>query len=110
MPSTNAEYSGSWRAVAAVAWQGLSTWGTFGFNSTALDAQRRQRKTLIRIGHRFMTGQVCSTTGEYEFDGYADGSAGPFLSDEDKHIAMSAGKPFPTASTKTAYWKFLSWT
>ena len=35
------------------------------------------------------------------------------LSEEEKArgvIAMSAGKPFPLASTKTAYWKFLSWT
>ena len=65
---------------------------------------------MIRIGHRFMTGQVCSTTGEYEFDGYTDASGSPLLSDDEKSIAMLAGKPFPAASTKNAYWKFRSWT
>jgi len=58
-----------------------------------------------------MTGQVCSTTGEYEFDGYTDASASPLLNDEEKRIAVNAGKPFPSASSssKAAYWKFLSW-
>ena len=66
---------------------------------------------MIRVGHRFMTGQVCSTTGEYEFDGYTDSSSTPLLSDEERHIAVGAGKPFPPASSsnKNAYWKFLSW-
>jgi hypothetical protein len=79
------------------------------FTSQELTAQK-ERPKVIRIGHRFMTGQVCSTTGEYEFDGYTDASASPLLSEDEKHIAMSAGKPFPSASAKSAYWKFLSWT
>lgn len=57
-----------------------------------------------------MTGQVCSTTGEYEFDGYTDASAAPLLSEDERHIAVIAGKLFPSASAKNAYWKFLSWT
>lgn len=63
---------------------------------------------MIRIGHRFMTGQVCTTTGEYEFDGYTDASASPLLSDEQKSISLNAGAAFPTASDarKSAYWKF----
>ncbi len=66
---------------------------------------------MIRIGHRFMTGQVCSTTGEYEFDGYTDSSSSPLLNDEQRHIAVGAGKVFPSATPggKNAYWKFLSW-
>jgi hypothetical protein len=61
---------------------------------------------MIRIGHRFMTGQLCNTTGNYDFDGYTDTSTLPLLSDEDKHIMVNAGKPFPAAATKKAYWKF----
>jgi hypothetical protein len=66
---------------------------------------------MIRIGHRFMTGQVCSTTGDYEFDGYADASSLPLVTDDEKRIAMNAGKPFPPASAddKSAYWKFTGW-
>lgn len=64
---------------------------------------------MIRIGHRFMTGQVCTTTGSYEFDGYTDMSTVPILTDDDKCITVNAGKPFPTASldAKTAYWRFM---
>ena len=63
---------------------------------------------MIRIGHRFMTGQVCTTTGSYEFDGYTDTSTLPILTDDDKSITVNAGKPFPTASlhAKNAYWRF----
>jgi hypothetical protein len=58
-----------------------------------------------------MTGQICSTTGEYEFDGYTDATSLPPLSDDERHIAVGAGKPFPSASpiAKNAYWKFLGW-
>lgn len=63
---------------------------------------------MIRIGHRFMTGQPCSTTGVYEFDGYTDASASPLLTADEKQIRMNAGKLFPAASPerKKAYWKF----
>jgi hypothetical protein len=63
---------------------------------------------MIRVGHRFMTGQVCTTTGNYDFDGYTDVTTTSLLVDDDKHITVNAGKPFPTASeeTKSAYWKF----
>lgn len=64
---------------------------------------------MIRVGHRFMTGQVCGTTGEYEFDGYTDMSSAPLLSREEKVLLVQAGRPFPTASAldKKAYWKFV---
>ena len=63
---------------------------------------------MIRIGHRFMTGQLCTTTGNYEFDGYTDTSTLPLLTDDEKGIAVNAGKPFPPASVdaKSAYWRF----
>ncbi len=66
---------------------------------------------MIRIGHRFMTGQVCGTTGDYEFDGYTDASSLPLMTDDERRIAVNAGKPFPSASidAKSAYWKFLGW-
>ena len=66
---------------------------------------------MIRIGHRFMTGQICGTTGDYEFDGYTDATAAPLLNEEERRIAVNAGKPFPSASSvdKAAYWKFLGW-
>ncbi len=55
-----------------------------------------------------MTGQPCTTTGNYEFDGYTDMSTLPALTDEDKCITVNAGRPFPPASlaAKSAYWKF----
>ncbi len=58
-----------------------------------------------------MTGQACSTTGEYEFDGYTDATNLPLLTDEEKRIAVNAGAPCPTASpqSKSADWKFLGW-
>ena len=63
---------------------------------------------MIRIGHRFMTGQLCTTTGGYEFDGYTDASPPKPLTDDEKRITVNAGKPFPSASAgaKSAYWKF----
>lgn len=61
---------------------------------------------MIRIGHRFMTGQLCGTTGNYDFDGYTDASTQPLLVDDDKHIIVNAGKPFPPVAAKNAYWKF----
>lgn len=63
---------------------------------------------MIRIGHRFMTGQPCTTTGNYEFDGYTDASSQPLLTDDEKRVIINAGKPFPPASAeaKKAYWKF----
>jgi hypothetical protein len=63
---------------------------------------------MIRIGHRFTTGQVCTTTGSYEFDGYTDMSTLPRLTDDDRQITVNAGKPFPPASldVKNAFWKF----
>jgi len=63
---------------------------------------------MIRIGHRFMTGQPCSTTGHYEFDGYTDASPEPLLTSDERRIIVNAGKPFPAASAqaKKAYWKF----
>jgi hypothetical protein len=66
---------------------------------------------MIRIGHRFMTGQICSTTGNYEFDGYIDGTSQPLLVDDDKRIAVDAGKPFPQVASKgrDAYWRFTGW-
>jgi hypothetical protein len=66
---------------------------------------------MIRIGHRFMTGQICGTTGDYEFDGYTDASTSPLLTADERTIAVNAGKPFPpaSASDKRAYWKFLGW-
>lgn len=66
---------------------------------------------MIRIGHRFMTGQVCSTTGDYEFDGYTDTSTLPLLNEEQRRISVRAGSTFPAASdaSKSAYWKFTGW-
>ncbi len=63
---------------------------------------------MIRVGYRFMTGQLCTTTGGYEFDGYTDASTDPLLTDADKQITVNGGQPFPSASVaaKSAYWKF----
>lgn len=66
---------------------------------------------MIRIGHRFMTGQICGTTGAYVFDGYVDMSETPLLDEEQRELSLNAGLPFPTASDlgKRAYWKFAGW-
>ncbi len=75
--------------------------------TTAEDGSVR-RIDMIHIGHRFMTGQVCTTTGGYEFDGYTDTSTLPTLTDDDRQITLNAGKHFPPASldAKSAYWRF----
>ena len=64
---------------------------------------------MIRIGHRFMTGPICSTTGEYAFDGYTDATGIPLLTADERQLSMRAGNPFPKASAdnKDAYWKFV---
>jgi hypothetical protein len=66
---------------------------------------------MIRVGHRFMTGQICGTTGDYEFDGYTDMSTAPLLTEPERNVAFRAGQPFPAASdlAKKAYWKFVGW-
>ncbi|MDF3068480.1 MAG: hypothetical protein K0R38_4081 [Polyangiaceae bacterium] len=66
---------------------------------------------MIRVGHRFMTGQICGTTGDYEFDGYVDMSSTPLLTEEQRRLTFQAGSPFPTASdlNKRAYFKFVGW-
>jgi len=63
---------------------------------------------MIHIGHRFMTAQTCNTTGEYDFDGYTDGSMLPAPTTEEKRIPVNAGKVFPTVPScnKAAFWKF----
>src|SRR5437868_15354646 len=77
-----------------------------GDQSVLVRASQRGR-TMIHIGNRFMTGQICGTRGNYDFDGYTDASTMPLLAHDDRHITVNAGTAFPCAAAKHAYWKFV---
>lgn len=62
---------------------------------------------MANIGDRFKTGQVCSESGAYRFDGYVDGSSYPAPTAEEKEIPMSRNETFPPirSTSKSCWWK-----
>ena len=44
---------------------------------------------------RKKTGEVCEVAGDYEFDGYTDGSSSPAPTSEERVIPMDRGDVFP---------------
>ena len=69
----------------------------------------KPRIEMIHIGHGFMTAQRCTTTGSYEFDGYADTPLLPTLADDDKHITVNAGNQFPPNARRGIPGRFSAW-
>jgi YjzC-like protein len=55
---------------------------------------------------RFKTGETCSETGDYRFDGYTDGTLTPSPTPEERLIPLSKGATFPPikSSDKGCYW------
>ena len=61
----------------------------------------------IAIGTRFRTGEKCTESGVYAFDGYLDGTSTPAPTQEERQIPLSAGETFPPirSTSKSCYWK-----
>lgn len=62
---------------------------------------------MAKVGDRFKTGDTCTTTGSYVFDGYVNGSTTPSPTDEERVIPMKANNTFPPVRScnKAAWWK-----
>ena len=56
---------------------------------------------------RFKTGQQCTSSGRYQFDGYTDGTTTPSPTAEEKIIPLKAGETFPPirSCNKGCFWK-----
>lgn len=61
----------------------------------------------VAIGTRFKTGETCQAKGDYEFDGYLDGTSTPKPTAEEMEIPLSVGETFPPikSSEKACWWK-----
>ncbi|MCB9587925.1 MAG: YjzC family protein [Polyangiaceae bacterium] len=61
---------------------------------------------MAAIGSRFRTGQKCTQTGVYHWDGYTDGTRLPAPTSEERVITLDAGRIFPPVNSadKGAYW------
>ncbi len=61
------------------------------------------------IGTRFKTGETCTESGRYRFDGYLDGTSTPAPTPEEREIPLSQGKTFPPirSSRKACWWKLM---
>jgi hypothetical protein len=57
---------------------------------------------------RFKTGDICTTTGYYTFDGYTDGTSWPSPTSEERFIPLDKNETFPPikSAKKGAYWAF----
>lgn len=64
---------------------------------------------MAYIGQRFKTGQKCTAKGNYQFDGYTDGTSYPAPTANERVIPMDVGDTFPpiNSSDKGAWWKFI---
>jgi len=62
---------------------------------------------MARVGDRFKTGQKSPVNGDYNFDGYLDGSAYPAPSSEEKQITLETNETFPpiNSADKGCWWK-----
>lgn len=65
--------------------------------------------TGVAIGSRFRTGEKCSESGRYRFDGYLDGTSTPAPTAEEKEIPLSEGETFPPirSAGKACWWKLM---
>jgi hypothetical protein len=59
---------------------------------------------------RFKTGDQCTTSGGYAFDGYTDGSSWPAPRAEEMKIPVSRGERFPPirSAGKACFWRMIS--
>ena len=58
---------------------------------------------------RFKTGETCTVSGRYRFDGYTDGTSSPPPKPEEKEIPLSRGETFPPirSAGKACWWKLM---
>jgi hypothetical protein len=49
---------------------------------------------MTQIGDRFKTGETCSESGVYIFDGYTDGTSFPQPTQEERVIPLSKNETF----------------
>jgi hypothetical protein len=58
---------------------------------------------------RKKTGETCDIAGQYEFDGYTDGTSYPPPTQEERVIPMDVDDTFPPvkSSEKAAWWKLI---
>jgi hypothetical protein len=56
---------------------------------------------------RFRTGEQCELTGQYDFDGYLDGSQTPTPHPKEQAVAFRIGETFPPirSAGKPCWWK-----
>lgn len=55
---------------------------------------------------RFRSGDICFTSGRYEFDGYLDGSSEFLPAPEEMEVPLRAGQRFPLIPSqwRACYW------
>lgn len=58
---------------------------------------------------RKKTGERCSESGVYRFDGYTDGTEVPTPRPEEREIPLSMGETFPPirSSQKSCWWRLV---
>lgn len=61
------------------------------------------------VAVRKKTGEVCDIAGDYEFDGYTDGTFYPPPTTDEQVIPMDRDDTFPPvkSSQKAAWWKLI---
>jgi hypothetical protein len=59
---------------------------------------------------RFKTGEICTISGGYQFDGYTDGSGYPPPKQAEQKIPVSKGERFPPirSTGKACWWLLIS--
>mgnify|MGYP002626199343 CR=1 FL=1 len=64
-------------------------------------------QTRVALGTRFRTGETCTESGRYQFDGYLDGTSSPAPTAEERNIPLSKGETFPPirSAEKACWWK-----
>jgi YjzC-like protein len=63
----------------------------------------------IGLHTEFHTGQKCLATGDYQFNGYLDGTFEPLPTREERIIPLGAGETFPpiASTSKGCYWRLI---
>lgn len=58
---------------------------------------------------RYKTGQICPLPGDYQFDGYTDGTSYPSPTPEELVIPLDKGDTFPPirSSGKACFWRLI---
>ncbi len=65
--------------------------------------------TATPVGTRCRTGERCPASGQWQFDGYLDGTSSPPPHPHERAIPLSEGERFPPIRScdKGCYWKLI---